>query len=72
MKFETKIFEEPLLEFGNQHQHPDPRLGLFEAGPLQTPFGDVINIAVIGSQKTIEDARNFLDAASVGFAGKSE
>lgn len=72
MKFETKIFDEPLLEFGSQHYHPDPRLGLFEAGPLQMPLGDVIRIAVVGSAKTVEDAREFLQAAAAGFAGKSE
>ena len=60
MKFETKIFDEPHLEFGDKHHHPDPRLGLFEAGPLQTPLGDVIKIAVIGSSKTVEDAKEFL------------
>lgn len=72
MKFETRIFDEPLLEFGDKHQHPDPRLGLFEAGPLQMPLGDMIKIAVVGSAKTVEDAKGFLDAASVGFPGKSE
>lgn len=72
MKFETRIFDEPLLEFGDKHQHPDPRLGLFEAGPLQTPLGDAITIAVVGSAKTVEDAKGFLDAATAGFPGKSE
>jgi len=72
MKFESKIFAEPELEFGDKHHHPDPRLGLFEAGPLQTPLGDVIKIAVVGSAKTIEDTREFLAAAAAGFAGKSE
>ncbi|MFA6965164.1 hypothetical protein [Bosea sp. (in: a-proteobacteria)] len=72
MRFETKIFEEPHLEFGDKHHHPDPRLGLFEAGPLQTPLGDAVKIAVVGSAKTIEDAQKFLTAATVGFAGKSE
>jgi len=72
MKFETTIFEEPHLEFGDQHHHPDPRLGLFEAGPLQTPVGDVIKIAVVGNAKTIEDTQKFLTAAAAGFEGKSE
>ena len=27
MKFETKIIDEPDLEFGDKHHHPDPRLG---------------------------------------------
>ncbi len=72
MKFQTKIFEEPHLEFGEKHHHPDPRLGLFEAGPLQTPVGDVIKVAVIGNSKTVEDARAFLADAAAGFAGKGE
>lgn len=72
MKFEAKIFDEPSLEFGDKHHHPDPRLGLFEAGPLQTPLGDTIRIAVIGSAKTVEDAKEFLVQAAAGFAGKTE
>jgi hypothetical protein len=72
MKFETKIFEEPHLEFGDKHHHPDPRLGLFEAGPLQIPAGDVVKIAVIGSAKTVEDAKKFFVEAAAGYAGKGE
>lgn len=72
MKFQTKIFDEPHLEFGDKHHHPDPRLGLSEAGPLQTPLGDSIKIAVIGSSKTVEDAKAFFEEASAGFQGKSE
>ena len=72
MKFETKIFDEPHLEFGDKHHHPDPRLGLFEAGPLQTPLGDVVKIAVVGDSKTIEDAREFFAQAVTGFAGKGD
>lgn len=72
MKFETKIFEEPHLEFGDKHHHPDPRLGLFEAGPLQIPLGDVVKIAVVGDAKTVEDAKAFFVAAATGFKGKGE
>ncbi|MBI0434202.1 hypothetical protein [Roseomonas sp. KE0001] len=72
MKFATKIFDEPHLEFGDKHHHPDPRLGLFEAGPLQTPLGDVVKIAVVGDSKTIEDAKEFFAEAASGFSGKSE
>jgi len=67
-----KIFDEPLLEFGDQHSHFDPRLGLREAGPLQTYLGEVIKIGVVGSAKTIEDAQSFLESAAEGFEGKSE
>ena len=72
MKFETKIFEEPHLEFGDKHHHPDPRLGLYEAGPLQIPLGDVVKVAVVGSSKTVEDTQKFFTEAAVGFAGKGE
>lgn len=72
MDFESKIFEEPELEFGDKHHHPDPRLGLVEAGPLQPPLGEVIRIAVVGSAKTVEDTQKFLADAATGFKGKSE
>ena len=69
MDFESRIFDEPELEFGDKHHHPDPRLGLFEAGPLQLPLGEVIRIAVVGSAKTVEDTQKFLADAATGFAG---
>ncbi len=72
MDFESLIFDEPELEFGDRHHHPDPRLGLFEAGPLQPFVGEVIKIGVVGSAKTVEDTRKFLTAANVGFAGMSD
>ena len=72
MYFESRIFEEPELEFGDKHHHPDPRLGLLEAGPLQPPLGGVIRIAVVGSAKTVEDTQRFLADAAIGFTGKSD
>lgn len=72
MNFESKIFKEPELEFGDKHHHPDPRLGLVEAGPLQPPLGEVIRVAVVGSAKTVEDAQKFLADAATGFEGKKE
>src|SRR5262245_29068866 len=71
MKFESRIFDEPLLEFGDQHSHPDPRLGLAEAGPLQVPLGDKICIGIVGDAKTIESTQNFLERAANGFESKS-
>ncbi|MBA2934593.1 hypothetical protein HZF05_10855 [Sphingomonas sp. CGMCC 1.13654] len=70
--FESDIFDEPELEFGDRHHHQDPRLGLTEAGPLQTHVGEVIQIGVVGSSKTIADTKKFLAAAAGGMAGKSE
>lgn len=72
MEFESVIFDEPLLEFGDKHSHPDPRLGLYEAGPLQAFAGDIIKVGVVGSAKTIEDTRKFLSTATAGFDGMSE
>lgn len=70
--FDTRVFAEPELEFGDHHHHPDPRLGLFEAGPLQAYVGEVIRIGVVGSAKTIEDTQKFLEAVSSGIDGKSD
>ena len=70
--FKGKIFDEPLLEFGDKHSHADPRLGLREAGPLQTHLGEVIKVGVVGSSKTVEDAKAFMAAATEGFDGTSE
>jgi len=70
--FKGKIFDEPLLEFGDKHSHADPRLGLREAGPLQTHLGEVIKVGVVGSSKTVEDAKAFMAAATEGFDGASE
>ena len=72
MGFQTKIFDEPELEFGDGHHHVDPRLGLIEAGPLQPPLGEVIRIAVVGSAKTVEDTQEFLVDVASGIQGKSE
>lgn len=72
MMFESKIFEEPELEFGDKFHHPDPRKGLVEAGPLQPPLGEVLRIAVVGSAKTVESTQKFLAEAAMGVDGKTE
>lgn len=72
IRFVTQIFDEPELEFGDRHHHPDPRLGLFEAGPLQPFVGDVIKIGVVGSAKTVADTHKFLELAASGVDGMSE
>lgn len=70
--FKTKIFPEPELEFGDKHHHPDPRLGLLQAGPLQTNLGDTIKVGVVGSALTVEKSIEFLSSIEDGFAGKTE
>ncbi|WP_434290555.1 argonaute/piwi family protein [Celeribacter sp. SCSIO 80788] len=70
--FKTKIFPEPELEFGDKHHHPDPRLGLLQAGPLQPNLGDTIKVGVVGSALTVEKSGEFLNAIEDGFEGKTE
>ena len=72
MRFESRIFKEPLLEFGDKHSHPDPRVGLAEAGPLQTPLGDTIRVGVVGDASTVEHTKNFLEDAAAGIESESE
>jgi hypothetical protein len=70
--FTSKIFDEPELEFGDKHKHPDPRLGLSEAGPLQPPLGEVVRVGVVGSAKTVESSKAFFKTATAGLKGKTE
>jgi hypothetical protein len=70
--FRAKIFPEPELEFGDKHHHPDPRLGLLQAGPFQTNLVDAIKVAVVGSALTVEKSAEFLNAIEDGFEGKTE
>lgn len=70
--FKTKIFAEPELEFGDNHHHPDPRLGLLEAGPLQSNVGDAIRVGIVGSALTVEKTTEFLSEIEDGFEGKME
>lgn len=72
MRFECRIFDEPLLEFGDQHSHQDPRLGLTDAGPLQAPLGDKIRLGVVGDAKTVQGTKEFFLTAAGGFASKAE
>ena len=72
MNFESKIFDEPELEFGEKHHHSDPRLGLLDAGPLQPPLGEILRLAVVGSSKTVEDTQKYLEEISTEVRGKTE
>jgi len=72
MVFRTCIFPEPELEFGDKFHHPDPRLGLLQAGPLQTNLGDAIRIAVVGSSKTVDDTQRFMTLIQDGISGKTD
>jgi len=71
MKNKAYIFEEPNLEFGDDVQHPDPRMGLLRGGPHQSPPGERIQIGVVGSAKMIEKTEDFVNQAQTGFDGKN-
>lgn len=60
MKFKSQVFDEPLLEFGDGGQHPDPRQGLREYGPLQPLSGDEVRVGVIGTDETVAGFTEFL------------
>lgn len=66
MMHKTTILDEPLLEFGDQATHQDPRQGLLEAGPHQTNLGDKIVIGVVGSAVTVEKTREFFTDIAKG------
>jgi hypothetical protein len=72
MKFECRILEEPLLEFGDQHADLDPRLGLTQAGPMQAPLGDKVRIGIVGDAKTVELTKGFLIDVASGFETDAE
>lgn len=72
MTFSTRVFAEPLLEFGDQHTAIDPRLGLVEAGPLQVHLGDTVKFGVIGTSDCIENTKAFFERASRGIESTSE
>lgn len=66
MNFRSRVFEEPVLEFGDGGQHPDPRQGLREFGPLQPRSGDVVRVGVIGTEDTVEGFTGFLEETANG------
>ena len=66
MNFKSRVFEEPILEFGDGGQHADPRQGLREFGPLQPRSGDVVRVGVIGTEDTVEGFTEFLEETANG------
>lgn len=72
MTHKTTILNEPLLEFGDQATHQDPRQGLIEAGPHQTNLGDKIIIGVVGSAITIEKTQAFFVEISHGIESSAD
>lgn len=68
--FNTKVFVEPELEFGDSGRHQDPRVGLMEYGPLQPILGDCIRIGVIGTSETTQGFAEFIERCKTGIERK--
>lgn len=66
MTFKTRVFDEPILEFGDGGRHCDPRQGLREYGPLQPRSGDVVRVGVIGTDETVSGFSEFLEETGRG------
>lgn len=66
MIFKSRVFDEPVLEFGDGGQHSDPRQGLRDFGPLQPRSGDVVNVGVIGTEDTVAGFAEFLKETAQG------
>jgi len=66
MTFKTRVFDEPILEFGDGGRHCDPRQGLREHGPLQPRSGDVVRVGVIGTDETVSGFSEFLEETGRG------
>ena len=65
MNITHQLLDEPVLEFGDQGFHIDPRLGLARNGPLQPMPGDRVSIGVIGTAETVEGFEQWMDQAQV-------
>ena len=72
MKITPQLLEEPMLEFGEQGQHIDPRLGLARYGPLQPMPGDRVSIGLIGTAETAEGFEQWMDRLKSEIPGKSD
>jgi hypothetical protein len=72
MSFKSRVFDEPVLEFGDGGQHCDPRHGLREFGPLQPRSGDVIRVGVIGTEETVAGFTEFLAETARGIDAENK
>jgi hypothetical protein len=72
MSFKSRVFDEPVLEFGDGGQHCDPRHGLREFGPLQPRSGDVIRVGVIGTEETVVGFTEFLAETARGIDSENK
>ena len=69
-------FEEPLLVFGGEGRHIDPKLGISRFGPKShsptTRHPSNIRVGLIGTAETMELTRLWIDSASEGVPGAPE
>lgn len=72
MSFKARVFDEPILEFGDGGHHIDPRQGLREFGPLQPRSGDVVNVGVIGTDDTVSGFTDFLGETGRGIESENK
>jgi hypothetical protein len=72
MTFKSRVFDEPVLEFGDGGQHCDPRHGLREFGPLQPRSGDVVKVGVIGTEETVAGFTEFLAETARGIDSENK
>lgn len=72
MNFKAHVLNEPILEFGDGGQHPDPRQGLRDYGPLQPRSGDVVRVGVIGTEDTVEGFTEFLAETGRGIESENK
>lgn len=72
MTFRTRIFDEPVLEFGVGGKHCDPRQGLREFGPLQPRSGELVRVGVIGTDETVSGFREFLHETGNGIESENK
>jgi hypothetical protein len=72
MTFKARVFDEPVLEFGDGGQHCDPRQGLREFGPLQPRSGDVVHVGVVGTDDTVSGFTDFLGETARGIDSENK
>lgn len=69
---DAQLIDEPDLEFGHRGLHPDLRFGIMEHGPSdrgKERKPTEIKLAIVGTEKSIEDACGWLAKARMGLDG---
>jgi hypothetical protein len=71
MSFNASVFEEPLLEFGDNGHEIDIRLGLRRHGPLEPERASKVRLGIIGTGETIEGVERWLERCTIGIDAKA-